>query len=83
MGVTKHTNGHIDREKNGSSSPAAKKLKVGPKEELADFDKVFKILMEECLDENAASGDKEIGDAITHFLKVCKFQLHGGNYHAW
>lgn len=63
-------NGHIH--KNGNGAPAAKKMKICPKEELAEFDKVFKILMDECLNEGEARGSKEIGDAMTHFLNVCE-----------
>lgn len=52
--------------------PIAKKLRVSPKEELSDFDTVFPVLLKECLNEGGVSQDKEIGDAITHFLSVCK-----------
>lgn len=66
-------NGNGNLNGNGSSSPVAKRLKVGPKEELADFDKVYKILMDECLNEGKATADQETGDAIAHFLRVCKY----------
>jgi len=69
-------NGHIH--KNGNGAPAAKKMKICPKEELAEFDKVFKILMDECLNEGEASGSKEIGDAMTHFLNVCDYNVPHG-----
>ena len=71
-GSTIHLNGvgHGSAGTNGTTAPAVKKRKLDPKEELAEFEKVFKILMDECLNEGSSS--KEIGDAISHFIKVCE-----------
>jgi len=63
---------------NGHLLPAQQtsKVKIDPKQELSEFDEVFKILMEECLNEGQVSGDAEIGTAMTHFLKVCKCLIY-------
>lgn len=57
-------------------APKSKRTKLGPKEELADFDKIFPLLLKECLNEGGLSDDRDIGDAISHFLKVCKYATH-------
>ena len=73
-GSTIHLNGvgNGSAGTNGTTAPAVKKRKLDPKEELAEFEKVFKILMDECLNEGSSSSSKEIGDAISHFIKVCE-----------
>lgn len=74
---TSHVTGHTNGSSNGSAETVSKKAKlVDPKSELEEFDKVFKVLMTECLNEGgAASKDTEIGDAVTHFLRVCEFLI--------
>lgn len=72
--VPASTNGHHTNG-NDRMSPVSKKLKIGPKEELAEFDKAFPILLRECLNEGNVDKDKQIGDAISHFLKVCKYDF--------
>jgi len=71
---TQLNNGNGDTSVNGRDSPAAKKTKmVSPKEELIEFDKVFKLLMNECLNEGGKL-DKhpEVADAMKHFFVACK-----------
>ena len=66
-------NGQVHTNGNGCSAPALKKVKlVDAKDELAEFDKVFTVLMDDCLNEGNLDKDSEIGDAMRHFLKVCK-----------
>lgn len=60
------------RDITSSTLPPTKRIKVSAADELEDFDQVFPTILSECLNEGGLNEDKSIGDAITHFLKVCK-----------